>query len=342
VIQQGALWHLLQGAQRENRRSRWRTLPSMRRAALLYNPESGRQRARRRAHVEEAAQALRAAGIDAEAIPTRAPGAGGEQALEAARAGCDLLLACGGDGTVNELLQGVMAAAAEGFTQPALGVIPLGTGNALANDLGLPRSPQKAAQALLRFAPRRIAAGRAEFPQTGAVRWFLCLAGVGADARMVYGLHLGRKRRLGMTAYYLEGVRQWLRGGFPMFEAEWRSAAAPLQRAAVSQVLAVRLGYFGGFLKRLAPQATLERDDAHVVLIRSASRFTFAAYTLRSYFEREWRIGGVEVVPAREVTCRPASGASIYVELDGEIAGTLPVRLTIEPAAVPLLMPPRP
>ena len=84
----------------------------MRKAALLYNPASGHRRERRVAHVEEAAAVLRAAGVEALVVPTRAPGTAGEQAREAVAAGCDTIVACGGDGTVHEILPGLAGGAA--------------------------------------------------------------------------------------------------------------------------------------------------------------------------------------------------------------------------------------
>ena len=126
----------------------------MRKVVLLYNPIAGKNRERRRADVEAATQVLRAAGIDAQPVPTRAPGSAGEQAREAVAEGCDTVLACGGDGTIHEVVQGLAG------TDTPLGVIPLGTGNSLANDLGLARNPVRAAKAILTSEPRRIALGK--------------------------------------------------------------------------------------------------------------------------------------------------------------------------------------
>src|SRR3954468_15948972 len=102
-------------------------MPSIlfRRAALIYNPSSGRQHSLRLHKVEAAAAVLRAAHIEATLIPTRAAGSAGEQAREAIAAGHDAIFACGGDGTVLDVLQGI----AEKHPDVPLGVAPLGTGN---------------------------------------------------------------------------------------------------------------------------------------------------------------------------------------------------------------------
>src|SRR5690349_15834695 len=114
----------------------------MRNAVLLYNPFSGSHRVDQ---VHAARDVLRAAGIEAHAIATRAAGSAGEQAREAVAQGADTIFACGGDGTVHDILQGIVG------TNAALGVIPLGTANAMAADLGLPHSAKAAAERALTF-----------------------------------------------------------------------------------------------------------------------------------------------------------------------------------------------
>src|SRR2546427_8766774 len=126
----------------------------MRKAALLYNPLSGRRRERRVKDVEAALAVLQEAGVEANAEPTLGPAAAGDQARQAIAQGCDTILACGGDGTVNDVLQGVVG------TDAALGVIPLGTANALAHDLRLPFLAAAAARAALVGQRRRVAVGR--------------------------------------------------------------------------------------------------------------------------------------------------------------------------------------
>ena len=101
----------------------------MRRVALIYNPASGQLSGRRARIIQKALDLLREAGLDAEALETDAPGNARVLAKAAVRNGYDAILACGGDGTVHEVLQCLVG------TSVALGVVPLGTANALAQDL---------------------------------------------------------------------------------------------------------------------------------------------------------------------------------------------------------------
>ena len=119
----------------------------MRKAALFYNPLSGRRRTRRLANVEAALAVLRRGGVEAGAEPTQSQAGAGEQARQAIASGCDTVIACGGDGTAHDVLQGMVG------SEAALGIIPLGTANALAHDLRLPLSPKGAARALLTATP---------------------------------------------------------------------------------------------------------------------------------------------------------------------------------------------
>ncbi len=94
----------------------------MRKAILLHNPFSGPLRSRRTADIEQVLDVLRSGGVDAFDAPTRAAGSAAQQVKEAIADGCDTVFACGGDGTVHDVLQGLVG------TQAALGVIPLGHG----------------------------------------------------------------------------------------------------------------------------------------------------------------------------------------------------------------------
>ena len=127
----------------------------MRKAILLYNPLSGRRRGRRLADIEAALSVLRGAGVEASAAPTRAASDATDQTKQAIAEGCDTIFACGGDGTVHEVLQGLVGA------DTALGIIPLGTANSLAHDLRLPLSQSMRPVAL----QVRVLAGRSlHFP----------------------------------------------------------------------------------------------------------------------------------------------------------------------------------
>jgi diacylglycerol kinase family enzyme len=319
----------------------------VKRAALIYNPSSGTRREQRVADVEAAAAVLRENGILAETVPTRGPGTAAEQAREAIAAGCDAILACGGDGTLHEAMQGVLASANEA----ALGVIPLGTGNALANDLSIPlRQPALAARVLAQGTTRRVAAAKIEYQcGVGATdsRYFTVMAGVGPDAFLLYSMDLAAKGTMGMRAYYWTAAKL-LTYDYPEFEVEYtdsESGARSVRRTAA--LMAVRISYFGGALRHLAPGASLDRDDIRVILFRYPIHGRIFLYLMGNLLDRQWKVPGVDLVYAREILCRPLGPsaarrkrtAGLYSEADGELLGRLPVRFTIEPGRLTLLAP---
>ena len=314
---------------------------NMRRVAMIYNPSSGRGLARRQAEIEAALSVLRRAGVAAEALETTAPGSAGEQAQQAVRSGCDAVLACGGDGTVHEVLQGMVG------SEAALGVIPLGTANALAVDLGLPPLPGPAASRLLVYEPVRISVGRIFFQgRDGATksRYFTVAAGIGADADVMYRLDAQLKRRFGYAAYVAESLRVWATHRYPWFHADLCVPGnGNGRREAVSQLLAVRIGNFGGVLRNLAPGATLRRNDLRLLAFKTRNRWRYLKFMLGVLAGHEPRSEKVELLDATAVDCRDSGNgdARIYVEADGELLGTLPARIEVVPQALTLLMPPK-
>jgi YegS/Rv2252/BmrU family lipid kinase len=310
----------------------------MRRVAILYNPRSGPGHSHRRSDVERAADVLRADGLEVQMEPTAGPRRAGEQARSFIGMGFDTIVASGGDGTVNDVLQGMAGSGA------ALGVLPLGTANSLACDLGLARNPEKAARQLLTAEVRRVALGQIEYQRASGereCRYFTVAAGVGVDAALFYKLNAQFKRRWGMAAYVAESFRQWAVQRFPPFRVQWHDSGSGNTRSeVVTQLLAVRIADFGGVLKRLAPGAGLERDDFRLVLFKTASRARYLRFAFGRMLGRGWNDPWIELVHATDVTCLPeGESASIYSEADGELLGGLPVRLTIAPSGLNLLVP---
>jgi diacylglycerol kinase (ATP) len=311
----------------------------MRKAMLFYNPLSGHSIKRRLADVQSVLSVLRNAGIEISAVPTRAASDATEQTKQAIAEGCDTIFVCGGDGTVHDVLQGVVG------TEAALAVIPLGTANCLAHDLRLPLSPAKAARAALTGKLRRIAVGRIEYQDfTGAraARYFSFIVGIGVDAHVFYELDPLIKRRFGMAAYCAKATRLWLTHKMKSFAVE----VVGNEQAKVSQLLAVRIGNFGGVLRDLAPGASLERDDLRLVLFRTHSRVAYLRYILRGLFGTNWKIPGIELVHSTGAACHDLKSTAdspghsrIFVEADGELLGTLPAEVSVVPDAVTLLVP---
>ena len=312
---------------------------AMRRVALIYNPASGQHSVGRHAAIDKALAVIRAAGVKVDAMETLAPGSAGVLAKDAVRRGCDTIFACGGDGTVHEVLQSLVG------TNVALGVVPLGTANALAANLGLRSSPAKAVRKLLKAEPVRISVGQISYVNgTGATRsrYFTVAAGVGADALFLSRLDPGLKRRLGYVLYVIEAFRLWATHSFPLFEAAFveRDGSEPRVEE-ISELLAVRIRNFGGVLNHMVPGASLHKNGLRLVAFKTRSRFRYFTFLIGVVFGRQHFSKNIELLDAVSVECHPRQGSStrVFAEADGELLGDLPVRLEIVPDAVSLLIP---
>jgi diacylglycerol kinase family enzyme len=317
----------------------------MRKAALLYNPESGGSQ-QRQTDLESALSVLRNGGVDAALVPTESPQHALEETRRSIDSGCDTIFACGGDGTIHNIAQVLANSSA------ALGILPLGTANALAHDIRLPLRVVPAAKASLLATPRRIAMGRVKYSDlkgNPATRYFVVTAGVGVDAHLFYKLQAGTKQRMGMAAYYAQAWNLWFSYPMTRFMAEYAALGSDARREVeVTELMAVRIANFGGVVQELAPGASLDRDDMRLVFCRTASRLAYLAYVTRGLLRRRWTIPGIDLAYSTSVSCSYLSPASpspeqrkIYVEADGELLGTLPAEITVIPNALTLLAPAR-
>jgi diacylglycerol kinase (ATP) len=321
----------------------------MRKAALLYNPDSGGSQQRQR-ELESALAVLRSGGVEADLVPTQSRDHGGEETRRAVDSGCDTIFACGGDGTIHNIAQVLVN------SPVALAILPMGTANALAHDLGLPLNVVAAASASLRCTTRRVALGRVSYvDMQGApsTRYFVVAAGVGVDAHLFYKLHSGTKQRMGMAAYYAKAWNLWFTYVMPRFVAEYNeTGSTAIRRAEVTELMAVRIRNFGGVVQEFAPGASLDRDDNRLILCRTASRLAYLAYVTRCLLRGRWTIPGIDLAYSTQVSCQyltssvtssaaPQEQRKIYIEADGELLGTLPAEITTVPDALTLLAPPR-
>lgn len=311
----------------------------MRKVALVENPASGQTSPRRKAIVRDTLAALRQAGVEAEHYIIDGPGSGSQLARQAMERGCDAILVAGGDGTVHEILQSMVG------TDVALGVVPFGTANALAADLGLAGSPSRAIHRLLQAEPVKVPVGRITFrTQDGfeGSRYFTVAAGIGADALLMARMDPTLKRRFGYLLYLVEAFKIWASHPFPLFQASFVNGNGKARTEHASQLLAVRVRSFGGVLGRLAPGASLHSQNLALVAFKTRSRIRYLRFLLAVIASRQTFSRDVELIAADSVECRLAADSRmhVYVEADGEVLGHLPARLDVAAETLTLLIPP--
>jgi len=250
-------------------------------------------------------------------------------------------LVCGGDGTINEVINGLAG------SQVALGLLPGGTANILARDMGLPLNPVRAARELSRWSPRRIPLGKAtwciekasinEAPaeKEQLTRYFVSVAGIGFDAHVVYKLSLEMKLSWGVAGYVMEALRQAFRYPFQGFRC--RTDGGPDRIATFAAVQ--RAGNYGGWL-HLAPDARFFDDRFTLCLFKSHNRARYFLYAGLVLARQHFQLSDVELSETRKLCCAAqVAGETIRFELDGELVGTLPATFEIVPDALTLLAP---
>lgn len=290
----------------------------MQRAAIVYNPAS--RKAPTRARLEAAARAFEADGWQIDVLPTHAAGDGVALAREAAEAGVKVVFACGGDGTINEVVNGIA------YTGTALAVIRAGMGDVFGREVGVARAPEAALRVLLDGERRRFDLGRAN------ERYFLLMAGVGFDAAVVRAVPRLPKKLLGSTSYAL-----WGTGLMARYRSRTVSLRVDGEEREVSlywMLLGCTRSY-GGVI-RIADHAYVDDGlmDAFIFEGAGIGRIVGTASRIMRH-----RLEGAPGVTYRRVDSLEVLTPGLGIQVDGEYIGETPVRFTVAPAAIDILLP---
>jgi diacylglycerol kinase family enzyme len=261
----------------------------------------------------------------AEPVATTGPRTAEACARRAVDENVDMILVAGGDGTINEVINGIAP------SRIPVGIVPAGTANVLACEVGLGTSYQKAVRMVSRCVPERVALGRLRNAE-GEERYFLLMAGVGLDAEIVYNLGAGLKSWAGKAAYWIAGFAHVL-GWVSQFDAK---AGGQTMRCGFA--LASRVRNYGGDLE-IARGANLLEDDFEIVLFRGRNPLRYGIYFAGVLGGFLPRIRGVQVERATRAEFTAPEDSRIYVQVDGEFAGHLPASIEIVPDALSLLVP---
>lgn len=238
----------------------------------------------------------------------------------------EVVLVAGGDGTINEALNGLIG------SNVVLGALPGGTANVLCRELGIGAHWERAAQNLGRAVPTSVRVGLVE-TAPAVRRYFLCMAGVGLDAAIVRKVDPGLKHQAGKLAYWAASLRLL---GRRLAEFD---AGAECGAGRYSFLLASRVRNYGGDFE-IARGASLRRDDFEIVALEGSSSIRYIKYFTGVLAGSLARMSGVTVWRTAGVQLAPAAEVPVYVQVDGELAGELPAQIRIAEAPVRLLMPP--
>jgi diacylglycerol kinase (ATP) len=304
----------------------------LRNALLIHNPNAGGGGRGRQRGLAEARHIFAGGGIETELAETTGPGHATQIALRAADEGRQLVIACGGDGTLNEIVNG-LAAQQNGHRVP-LALLPGGTANILAKELDLPWDIPSAAEKLVHGTVKEIALGLAtplEHPEEK--KYFLSVAGAGPDGMIVYSIDLDLKARVGILAYWWQGAREIFRYKFPHFRIVTGD-----QKLDASLVIVGRTQNYGGPFK-ITTGADLFQDQFELMALTTQSGFRYLSYLPSLLLGDLRETEGVHFWKAETIVCEPLDSNPLYAQVDGEPLARLPVEFKIIPRALKLLVP---
>jgi diacylglycerol kinase (ATP) len=303
-------------------------------ALLIYNPTSGGRRHRRFLEIEQAVRILKDAGITTEIAATTAAGSAQGIARQAVEQRRGMVIACGGDGTINEIINGLAGSAVP------MALLPAGTANILAKELRIPWDIPHAARLIPSGVIRRVALGlatsmngshSADLPSGG--RYFLSVGGAGPDGAIVHAVNGELKKRAGVLAYWAEGLRQLVRYDFP----EMRVRSDGQEHLASILVVGRTVNYGGPF--KITTGANLFEDSFEFLTNSTRSRLRYLVCLPALWLGKLRSLEGIAAWKHTEVICESANGAVVYAQVDGEPIGPLPLAFRIVPDALSLVTP---
>jgi len=293
----------------------------MKRSVLIANPKAGQGgQERRKEAIEQFCVLMKARGFDVDVRNTAGPNDARRLAAEAAREGFPEVIVSGGDGTINEALQGLVG------TGVRMAVWPRGTANVLGIELQLPRRIERLVDVIAAGGVQRAHVGCVTIENTGEQRYFLLMAGIGIDAAIVERVKPGLKKRVGKAAFWYSGLENF---------AMWRPRQFGLeidgqQHTATFAALG-KTPRYGGNLA-ITPRARLDSPNFEICMIHSVYRLRYLKLLPFAMFGGiPEGMKGISYLRASHVR---ATGHDVLAQVDGELIGALPMTFAVTPHVI--------
>jgi diacylglycerol kinase (ATP) len=287
-------------------------------AVIIGNPNSGR--AGNKGYLERYAKTLRSGGLEVEVLNTDYP----DHATElASLAGGRLVVAAGGDGTINEVINGLDEDA-------TLGILPLGTANVLAREIGVPLDVERACERILLGERTRIDLGVATNAE-GIERRFACMAGIGFDAHVIRAVTPRLKRYLRGLAFALTAFKVLAKEDFPHVHVIHGDTTYVTRFAIVANA-----HYYGGDLRAASDPDLLATGELQTILVGHVS-VLLRPDILGSILARRPLDRSMRFFRAKELGASGPVDVAVPVQLDGEVWSNLPMSFRVEPEALQVI-----
>ncbi|MCR8846448.1 diacylglycerol kinase [Paenibacillus sp. SC116] len=287
----------------------------VKRARLIYNPTSGREEGKRR--LADILQRLDAGGIETTTRATEGEGDAISSAGEAIDNGYDIIIAAGGDGTLNEVINGM----AVKEHRPPLGIIPLGTTNDFARALGIPRQWEEACDLIVRQQTMPIDVGQAND------KYFINIAGGGSLTELTYEVPSKLKTLMGQLAYYVKGLEKVAR--LAPTELHFNIEGHGQFSGEFMLFLITNSNSVGGF-EKLAPDAVINDGLLDILMMKKCNLAEFLRIATLAL--RGEHLNDPHIVHLQSKRIEVTSPDYVQLNLDGELGGTLPTVFQVLPS----------
>jgi diacylglycerol kinase (ATP) len=249
-----------------------------------------------------------------------------QEAQKVSQEGYDLVVVCGGDGTFNEVINGVVSS----HNSIPVGFVPCGTSNIYALSAGIPLDPIRACEIVLKRYVRKIDLGKVG---TGdSARYFVSMAGIGYDASVIHSLNPNLVRTLGgIAAHLVAGVRELINYRGTELSIRLNGSSCRGFEAIISN------GSFYGMSSLIAPEADMADGYLDLILFKNGKRRDILRYVLGILRERHLYFKDVEYVRAKKIEIDAPD--EVWIQVDGEIMGTLPQEFEVYPQAIQVVLP---
>ncbi|NGQ96593.1 diacylglycerol kinase [Brevibacillus sp. SYP-B805] len=296
----------------------------MKRARLIYNPSSGREIVRRR--LPDILDLLEAAGYETSCYATKGEYDATKEAERAVARGFDVIIAAGGDGTINEVINGM----AEKPARPALGIIPCGTSNDFARAIGVPKSITRACRIVAEGRRKRVDVGRIND------RYFINIAGGGTLTQLTYEVPSKLKTLIGQLAYYMKGLEKLPFLHPSHMRLETRDGVVVDEE--IMLFLIANSHTVGGF-DRLAPGADLSDGKLDCIVVKKASLPDFIRLVTLAVRGEHLRDDHVVHFRTDYLKAVSLGKETVLLNLDGEMGGQLPCECQVLPGHIEVFVP---
>ncbi len=288
-------------------------------ACLIWNPFAGNPQNNKR-DINLIVNYLKERAYEVAKKETEGPLTAIEIAKEAVKSNYSIIYAFGGDGTINEIINGICG------SNVVLGIIPKGTANLLAREINMPLNIKKALLALDKAKPVSVNLGRANN------RYFILMLGIGYDAYVISKIKLEHKLKWGKLAFAYQAMKQSFIYDYPYFTIKFN------QKEVKSTFAVVSLSKEYGSIFSLTPQAKLTQDYFQICLFRGAGSISYWKYFFYAVANAHFKLKDVQLDFSEEIEIY--SDKEMWTQLDGELYCKLPVKISLVRNAVKILVPP--